>query len=84
MITLEGMKFMLFVGMPILFVAMMGCGYIFIKFSDKKPILSAIAIGAIVVGSMYVIYFLRYYFADLGWFPPVSSNEMNNLTMGLI
>ena len=84
MLTFEGLVFVSIIAMPILFVALALCSYIFIRFFEKKPMLSVMAWAIIIIVSLYAIYFLRWYLSDLGWMPYPSADDMTNLTMGLI
>lgn len=82
MMTMEGMKFLMLIALPISIFSFFICGCIYSKFAEKKPILSLVICGIIIVVTLYVIFSFRMYAADIGWLP-IPSDEITNLTMGL-
>ena len=58
--------------------------YIYTKFRDKKPILSLIVCIGLIIFTLYLIYFISVYGADVGWWVlPPPSNLTTNVTLTL-
>ena len=83
MMSLDG-TILILVQSFILFIFLSINLYIYTKFRDKKPILSLFVCIGIIIFTLYLIYFISGYGADVGWWVlPPPSNLTTNLTLTL-
>ena len=84
MMSLDGLILISLVVVPILYLACFVCGLIYSKYGTKKPTVALVICVAVVVISLYGIYFISGYGADVGWWVlPPPSNLTTNVTLTL-